>query len=193
MGEAIKLVEKLIILCYIIFAGGFMKKIIIGSRVSFLDDDEMELMYIDYPTDECIWFFNSSDEIAVGEEDEIYYFLDYLMNQHYTFDEGLLRNQKNDNELIWYSDCYYDLNNKWSINNVSYLTIIKDNNSFKLKCTKPLYDTVKRVKETHCICFSPMGNGRYAKNMETGMTLQDDFVMNIYRQLLNKDKIKVLK
>lgn len=170
-----------------------MKKVIDGYKISFLDDAGNELMYFDYPTDECIWFFNSSDEIIVGEEDELYNFLEFLMNQRYTFDEGLLRCHKSDNELLWYSDCYYDPDNKWSVDNVSYLTIVKEDKTFKLKCTKPLYDIVKRNKETHCICFSPMGNGRLTRNIETGMTLQDDFVIHIYRELLKKDKIKVLK
>ena len=32
------------------------------------------------------------------------------------------------------------------------------------------------IPKSYVIGFSPLGNGRYAKNIETGLTLQDDFV-----------------
>ena len=37
--------------------------------------------------------------------------------------------------------------------------------------------------------FVPAGNGKYSKNLNTGLTLQDDFVTCIYQPLLNKNKV----
>ena len=49
-----------------------------------------------------------------------------------------------------------------------------------------------RKNKTHLIAFSPLGNGKYAKNIKSGLTLQDDFVMMIYRELIKKDKTREL-
>ena len=43
-----------------------MRKIINGSRIEFINVDTNEMvMYIDYPTDECIWYFNNSELITI--------------------------------------------------------------------------------------------------------------------------------
>lgn len=46
-----------------------------------------------------------------------------------------------------------------------------------------------RPYKTYCISFSPSGNGKYTKNLNTGLTLQDNFVTHIYQPLLNKNKV----
>ena len=48
---------------------------------------------------------------------------------------------------------------------------------------------IDRPYKTYGICFSPAGNGKYSKNLATGLTLQDDFVSHIYQPLLNKNKV----
>ena len=161
----------------------------LDRRVKFFDEKTEELiMYIDYPTDECVWCFESSNEIIIDENSELYEPLKYLMSQQYTFDEdAVLKNSKTDNELVWYSDCYYDPDNSWSRDSVSYLTIDFDGKVFKLKCRKPLDDIIERKLKYHCIVFSPIGNGVYAQNNKTGSTLQTDFVLGVYRKLLSKN------
>ena len=58
-------------------------------------------------------------------------------------------------------------------------------------CTKPLDEVIDREQKFHCICFSPCGNGIYAKNNSNGLMLQDDFILEVYHKLLKK-KIKKL-
>ena len=48
---------------------------------------------------------------------------------------------------------------------------------------------IDRQHKSHIICFSPAGNGKYNKNLNTGSTLQDDFVTHIYQPLLDKKKV----
>ena len=62
-----------------------------------------------------------------------------------------------------------------------------------LKCTKPLDDIIDRGTKSHVIGFSPLGNGKYTKNIESGLTLQDDFVIMVYQKLLKREKIKELR
>ena len=171
-----------------------MKKTINGSRIEFWNESTNEIvMYIDYPTDECIWYFKDSNEIIITDDMEIFEPLKQLMSQQYIFNEDeILKSYKNNNKLVWYSDCYYNPDDEWSRNNVSYLTIIYENNTIKLKCIKPLDEIIERETKSHVIGFSPLGNGKYTKNVKTGMTLQDDFVINVYQELIKKKKIKEL-
>ena len=51
---------------------------------------------------------------------------------------------------------------------------------------------IDRALSSHVIAFSPLGNGKYTKNIESDLTLQDDFVMMVYQELLNREKVKEL-
>ena len=171
-----------------------MNKTINGSRIEFWDEETNKvIMYIDYPTDECIWYFSDSNEITVTDYMELFELIKQLMLQQYIFnDDEVLKSYKNNNKLVWYSDCFYNPDDEWSRNSVSYLTIEYIDGIFKIKCTKPIDEMINRKDKSHVIGFSPLGNGKYAKNIESGLTLQDDFVINVYQELLKKKKVKEL-
>ena len=169
-----------------------MEKIIDGSKISFYDKIGNEIMYMDCPIDECIWLFKEDKEIYITDEMELFEPLKELMLQNYEFDNSKpLKNYKDKNKIVWYSDCYYDKEDVWSLRSVSYLTIEYINNTFRLKPNKPLYDFFKCKNRFHCICFSQLGNGQYSKNIKNGLTLQDDFVLNVYNKLKKNNKIKI--
>ena len=171
-----------------------MHKVVNETKVSFFDNSDNEIMYIDYPTDECIWYFNNSEVITITKDMELFELLKALMSQQYEIDKNeILYSYKNNNKMIWYSDCYYNPDDEWSINSVSYLTIEYVNGVYKMKCTKPLDEIIDRKNKSHVIVFSPLGNGRYAKNIETGLTLQDDFVQQVYQKLLKNEKVRKLQ
>ena len=172
-----------------------MRKIINGSRIEFINVDTNEMvMYIDYPTDECIWYFNNSELITITKDMDLFELLKNIISQQYKFDEDeILKSYKSDNKLIWYSDCYFNPDDEWSRNSVSYLTIEYIDGVFKLKCTKPLDNMIDRKRKSHVIAFSPLGNGKYTKNIESGLTLQDDFVIMVYQKLLKREKVKELR
>ena len=171
-----------------------MKKIINGNRIEFWNEETNEMvMYIDYLTDECIWYFNNSEEIAITKDMKLFDPIKELMLQQYVFNEDeILKSYKTNNKLVWFSDCYYNPDDEWSRNSVSYLTIEFVNDAFKLKCVKPLDDMIDRGTKSHVIGFSPLGNGKYARNIKSGLTLQDDFVQMVYQNLLKNDKVKKL-
>ena len=171
-----------------------MKKIINGSRIEFYNNELDEIvMYIDYSTDECIWYFSDSNEITITDDMELFEPIKELMSQQYIFnDYEVLRSYMNNNKLVWYSDCYYNQDDEWSRNSVSYLTIYYMDDNFKIKCTKPLDEIIDRGDKSHVIGFSPLGNGKYTKNIKTGLTFQDDFVINVYQKLLKKEKVREL-
>ena len=171
-----------------------MKKIINESRIEFWNEETNEMiMYIDYFTDECIWYFNDRKLITISEDMELFELLQSIMSQQYKFNKDeILKSYKSNNKLIWYSDCYYNPDDEWSRNSVSYLTIEFANDAFNLKCTKPLDNIIDRGTKSHVIVFSPLGNGKYARNNKSGLTLQDDFVQMVYQNLLKNDRLKKL-
>ena len=171
-----------------------MKKVIKGSRIEFWHEKTNQiLMYIDYSTDECIWYFSDSNEITITNDMELFDPIKELMQQQYIFnDDEVLKSYKNNNKLVWYSDCYYKPDDEWSKNSVSYLTIDYIDGIVKIKCTKTLDEMIDRKDKSHVIGFSPLGNGKYTKNVKSGMTLQDDFVIGVYQELLKKGKVKEL-
>ena len=168
-----------------------MYKVVNGTKMSFFDENDNEIMYIDYPNDECVWFFKSSEVLIIAEDEELYEPLISLFLEQYEFNNNSeLVSYKNDNELVWYSDCYYNPDDEWSKNNVSYLKIVFTNNTFKIKCIKPLYDIIDKKNKSHVIAFSPLGNGNYSRNINTGLSFQDDFVIKVYQKLLQKDIVR---
>ena len=169
-----------------------MQKIINGTKISFYDENN-EIMYIDYSTDECIWYFHNSNVITITEDMELFNLLKSIMSQQYIFNDNcILKSYKNSNKLVWYSDCYYNPDDEWSRNSVSYLTIDFLDGIYKLRCINPLNQMIGREDSSHVIAFSPAGNGVFTRNIKTGLTLQDDFVLMIYQELLKKEKGKEL-
>lgn len=166
-----------------------MKKVIKGKTVYFYDDNNEEVMYIDHSTDECIWFFNSEQVVRINKDSELYDLLNDFMSGHYQFQNDELENYKDESTLTWYSDCYYNPDDEFSLASVSCLHIKKEEGSISIWPTKKLDEMIDRKNKTYGICFSPAGNGKYSKNMSTGTFLQDDFVTMVYQKLLERNKI----
>ena len=111
------------------------------------------------------------------------------MSGHYQFQNDELENYKDESTLTWYSDCYYNPDDEFSLASVSCLHIKKEEGSISIWPTKKLDEMIDRKNKTYGICFSPAGNGKYSKNMSTGTFLQDDFVTMVYQKLLERNKI----
>lgn len=165
-----------------------MKKVIRGKAIYFYDEKDNEIMHMDFSIDECIWFFESAGTIKITPDMELYEPLSDFMQQEYVFPKSILQNSKDNNSLVWYSDCYYDPDDEWSRDSVSCLHIDRRDDSFELWCTKELDKKFERPHRTYCICFSPCGNGNHSQNINTGATLQTDFVTHVYQTLMFKPK-----
>lgn len=166
-----------------------MKKIICDKTICFFDNEDKEIMYLDYSCDECIFGINTSEKIIISKDMELYPLLEEFMKQDYVFGNEELQNKKSDKKLIWYSDCYYNPDDELSISSVSCLNIEQKEDYFEIWCTKKINEILKRKTNRYVVAFSPCGNGNYSKNKESGLTLQDDFVTMIYYNLMNKNKV----
>ena len=169
-----------------------MNKVIENKTVYFYDDNNNLIMYFDHSIDDAVWYFETNEIIKITEDMELYSLLDNFMNQGYIFGGELLKNYKDKNKLIWYSDCYYNPDDEWSVESVSCFNIERIYNYFNVWCTKKLDERINRTNKTYSIAFAPLMNGVFSRNINTGLTLQDDVVTLIYQPLL-KNKTKVLK
>lgn len=160
-----------------------MKKEIQGKKINFYDNEGESLMHIDFSRDDCIWFFDSDKKITITKDMELHGLLSDFMDQEYIFQECLLQSSKDANSLTWYSDCYYNPEDEWSVDSVSCLHIERVGENFEIWGTKELDKKFQRPHKTYGICFSPCGNGVFTQNKETRMTLQTDFVTYIYHPL----------
>ena len=168
-----------------------MRKEIIDSKISFYNEEDEEIMYMDFSADEFIWFFLKNEPISITKDDELFEYIDYIMNEKYIFGIDHLQSKKSKDQLIWYSDCYYNPSDIMSVKAVSSLIINRINDKFIIHCKKPIYDIINKNNKTFCICFSPAGNGKYSKNIVSNLSLQDDFALNVYQKLMtNKLKVK---
>ena len=102
-----------------------MKKVVDNKTIYFYNDEDYEIMNMDHSIDECTWYFYSDDVILVTPDMELFDRLDVFMNQDYMFPNSVLLNYKDKNRLVWYSDCYYNPDDEWSIESVSCLNIEK--------------------------------------------------------------------
>ena len=169
-----------------------MQKVIKDKEIYFYDNNNNLIMCLDYRRDDFVWYFNTNEAIKITNDMEIYSLISNFMNEDYIFNDELLKSYKDKNKLVWYSDCYYNPDDIWSVESVSCLNIERKDNYFKIWCTKKLDERINRSNKTYSIAFAPLMNGVFSRNVNTGLTLQDDVVTMIYQPLLI-NKAKVLK
>lgn len=168
-----------------------MKKIINNDVIEFYDDNNL-IIKIGFISDELVLQVLSDSIININAESELYGCLNDIFNQNYDFGENYLGDVKNEKKLIWHSDCYFNPEYDYSIKRISCLNIIFEEKIFKVWCNNPINELFNKKNNYFCICFSPNGNGRYARNIESNMSLQDDFVFKIYNKLKEKTNVKKL-
>lgn len=78
---------------------------------------------------------------------------------------------------------YCDIEDENSTNMVNRLIIEKTDNKIKLSYENPFFKKFNIRKCDNVIAFSPCGNGFYSKNINTGLSFQDDIIMTFYKIL----------
>lgn len=145
-----------------------------------LVDDGVELFSMSFFFDEFIWSFSTDVSIMLSRDvDEKFYdSLASIMNSKYSFGNNGLSSLSND-RLVWFSDQTCDFEDEEATERVSRLVIEKEDEYFKISIKNPFF-TRMGINRVKTVAFSPMGNGYYTKNEETGSTFQDDIVVNLF-------------
>lgn len=154
------------------------------NTVQILDENENILLEQKYIADEFIWIIYNKQVIINKNENETFYDeLNKIMNNNYIFQKNI-PSSKTKEKLIWLSDQYCDLEDEESLSKINRLIIQKINDKFIIKIENPYLEKNNLLKNINIISFSPSGNGYYTKNLDTGLTLQDDISL-IYQNLIN--------
>lgn len=156
----------------------------INDEVVFVKDNEC-VLEMKYVADEFVWIFNSK-EMIIEKDSDFYDSISFIMDNNYIFQENI-PSFKNKDLLIWLSDQYCDIEDEDSISRVNRLIIERNDDKFILRVYNPFFEKYNINKSFYMISFSPLFNGFYSRNLDSGLTLQDDFCL-IYRSILNSNK-----
>ena len=165
-----------------------------NSRLELIDNNEEKLLELGFYADEFIFNFFTKTPITISEADDmfLYYNLKNIMDNDYDFQNKL--SSKKDNELIWFSDQYCNLDDKEETDRVNRLIIRNYDNKLVISFYNPYFEKNDIKRSSEIVAFSPGGNGQFSRNVATGMTFQDDVVIafhNTFNETL-PDKIKKL-
>lgn len=152
--------------------------------IEYIVDDKI-IIQMYYVGDEFVWILHSKN-IVINNDSELYNELCNIMNNNYIFQDNIPSFKKFD-MLVWLSDQYCDVDDIESINRVNRFIIKKLNDSFLISVSNPFCEENNINKNSYLVSFSPLFNGFYSRNLDSGLTLQDDFCM-MYHNLLNMNK-----
>lgn len=159
-----------------------MQKKINNNKISFYEGDK-ELIVLEFIGADFTIYVKTKDIIEIKSDSELYNCLNDIFTMQYDFGNNPLKDVKTDSLLVWHSDCYYNPDDIISVSSLSTLHIKLEDDIYKLWCEKEISKLLNLDIDEFCIGFSPCSNGRYAKNIKTGSTLQDDFVIMLYQRL----------
>lgn len=158
--------------------------------IDMIKDNRERVSTMSCPPSYLVWAFSkdiTEEEplIISREENEVFYSnLEWFMNQSYVFEgDNSKYNKKTDDEFVWLSDSM-DL---FGLDETPRLSIKKMGDNFIISYNNPYFEK-NNISRGVVIAFSPLGNGQYAKNIETKTNLQDDFIM-MYKATLENKKI----
>lgn len=155
------------------------------TKQIFLVDNENILLQTGKIGAEFIIYLYTDTEITITKElDEYLYMnLKQILENEYIFHESNLSYKKNDT-IIWFSEQYCDIEDKEQTDRVNRLIIKNIDNQIKISFENPYCKKYSIKRKQNIIVFSPCGNGLYSKNINTGLTFQDDIVYAFYKTLI---------
>ena len=168
-----------------------LKRDIQNRKLYIIDNEEVLLQTGKLGADFVIHFYTKNKVIITKEIDEhLYLNLKELLENNYYFRHNDLSYQI-DNKIVWFSDCYCNIEDEEERESVSRLIIERIDNQIELSYENPFYEKYN-INRDGVIAFSPAGNGFYSRNEKTGLTFQDDVVWAFYKTIV-KESVKQKK
>ena len=168
-----------------------IKRDVQNRKLYIVDNDERLLKTGKLGADFVIHFYTKNKVVITKELDEYLYLnLKGLLENNYFFRHSDLSYQT-DNKIVWFSDCYCNIEDEEERSMISRLIIEYIDNRIELSYENPFYEKYN-MNGDGVIAFSPAGNGFYSRNEKTGLTFQDDVVWAFYQTLV-KEYVKPKK
>ena len=168
-----------------------IKRDVQNRKICIVDNEEILLQTGKLGADFIIHFYTKNKVIITKELDEYLYLnLKDLLENNYFFRHSDLSYQK-DNKIVWFSDCYCNIEDEEERSTISRLIIEYIDDKIQMSYENPFYEKYN-INRDGVIAFSPAGNGFYSRNEKTGLTFQDDIVWAFYQTLV-KEYVKTKK
>lgn len=156
-----------------------------SNQMHFIGDNGLKKMTLQFVEDDfAIVLFSDTVTIPKSVDEEFYNQFSKLFDNKYLFRDNYSFSK--DNVISWVSDEYNG--QKDDINSHNILTIIRSNNSIFFDCKNNKYEKEGYKNQLPIIYFTPLGGGRYSRNMTTGYSLQDD-IIEAFNNTMNNVKI----
>ena len=154
-----------------------------NRKLYIIDNDEILLQTGKLGADFVIHFYKKNKVVITKELDEYLYLnLKGLLKNNYFFNNDPLSYQT-DNKIVWFSDCYCNIEDEEERSRISRLIIEYVDNQIELSYENPFYEKYN-IKRDGVIAFSPAGNGFYSRNMKTDLSFQDDIIMAFNKTMM---------
>lgn len=168
-----------------------IKRDIKNKKLYIIDNEQILLETGKLGAEFIIHLYTKNKVIITQELDECLYFnLIELLDNNYFFGHSNLSYQT-DNKIVFFSDCYCNVEDEEEKAMISRLIIENIDNQIHISYYNPFYEKYN-ISRDGIIAFSPAGNGLYSRNKKTGLTFQDDIIMAFYKTLIN-DYVKPKK
>ncbi|MBQ8192719.1 MAG: hypothetical protein IJZ46_01430 [Bacilli bacterium] len=172
-----------------------LKRDVQNEKLYLIDNDKVLLETGRIGAEFVIHLYVNYPIVITKKLDEYLYInLKELLENKYVFFNNQLSYQI-DNKIVWFSDCYCDIEDSEESDRVSRLIIEYIDVQIQISYTNPFYEKYN-IDRDAIIAFSPAGNGFYSRNINTGLTFQDDVAIAFYKTLVEdyvKSKKKVKK
>mgnify|MGYP004519316769 CR=1 FL=1 len=156
-----------------------------NKEIVLKDDTDKVILELSFVPSFFVATFRDLTPIVIRQEDDLVFYnnLKWLMSNSYEFSHEY--SKKSDNELIWFSEQCFNINDKNECDFVSRLIIKYVNGEFCIYSSNPFFEKLG-ISNDRIVSFSPAGNGFWSKNLQTGKTLQDDTIEMFYNTLEQK-------
>lgn len=163
----------------------------------YLIDNNKKIFETNHIGAEFVICIYTNEEIVITRnfDEHLYINLVQLMNNEYIFDNKGL-SSKIDNEIKWFSDQYCNIDKEEETDMINRFVLKKIDDKIQITCENPYFKRNNIKKSQYVIAFSPNGNGFYSKNVNSGMSFQDDVILsfnNTLKKEYSEFKTKVYK
>lgn len=149
-----------------------------NSQLSLIDNDGIVLS-MSWFFDEFVWMINGNEPIEITREvdETLFNNLCNLLNNKYEFYISNELSNQSRNKIVWLSDQAVDLEDKFATDTINRLVIERVEDKIIITVLNPFCNKNGIIRRSYTVAFSPSGNGYCTKNVNSGMSFQDDMVM----------------
>lgn len=158
-----------------------------NNRVVIYKNDK-KVLELAFFYDEFTYTFYTNSIICINKELDrvLYESLVEIMDNRYYFSHKY--SYQKDDLIVWLSDVYCNLEDEFEKETINRLIMRRKDNNIYLSAINPFCENNNINKGIKVVSFSPAGNGFFSKNLETGLTFQDD-IINAFQKTLYKEKV----